>query len=267
MRRRVGRRAHCHFARTIGEIPRLAAWSAEDLRARVTWRKVEHLLKARAKGRGVLVLSAHTGNFELIATTANAFEHCRASLIGRSLHTAAADSILKRSREIHGVDTISPHGAYREVLRHLREERCIGVVLDQRAKRKDAVWVNFFGHPASTMPTLALLAERTGAPVVPIFAVRTGTNQHEIIVYPEVPHVDTGVHERNLVVNTQRYTLVIEAIVRSFPDQWLWSHERWRSSRWPADLNPVVPEIEEELLKPVTPLVLEGHTVDATPTA
>jgi KDO2-lipid IV(A) lauroyltransferase len=247
--RRIGRESLCNFLRTIVEVTRLHRWSAEEIARHVTWVYPERLAAAQARGRGVLVLSAHLGNFELIGISGNALRHATASLIGRDLHTSVADGILKRSRNAHGVLTISPHGAYREVIRHLRQKRDIGVVLDQRAKRGDAVWVRFFGQPAATMPTLALLAERTGAPVVPIFACRKGPNRHEILVYPEIPFVDTGNHDDNLLVNTQRYTWAIERLVRLFPEQWLWAHERWRSSRWPRDLNPEVPEIEDDLLQ------------------
>ena len=126
---------------------------------------------------------------------------------------------------------MSPKGVARSVLTMLKNRGTIGIVLDQRIPRGHAVMVNFFGRPAPTMPFLAVLAERTGAPVVPVFSIRVGINRHRIITLPEVPFVETGDRQQNIKVNTQRYTTIIEQMVRRFPEQWLWAHRRWVSRR------------------------------------
>jgi KDO2-lipid IV(A) lauroyltransferase len=105
----------------------------------------------------------------------------------------------------------------------------VGILLDQNAARSEGVFVPFFGRLASTSRSVALLALRTGAPVVPIFARREPGGRHRIIVRPPIDVPETSDREVAVAALTGRCTAVIEAAIREAPEQWLWLHNRWRT--------------------------------------
>jgi KDO2-lipid IV(A) lauroyltransferase len=106
----------------------------------------------------------------------------------------------------------------------------IGILLDQNAARREGVFVPFFGRAASTSRSIALLALRTRTPIVPIFIRREGPGRHRVVVEPRVPMPDSANDLEAAVVElTARCTAVIERVVRQTPEQWLWSHDRWRT--------------------------------------
>jgi KDO2-lipid IV(A) lauroyltransferase len=105
----------------------------------------------------------------------------------------------------------------------------IGILMDQNAARREGVFVDFFGRPASTSRSIAVLALRTGTPVVPIFARRDPDGYHTVVVHAALPSPETNGSEAAVVELTARCTAAIERAIREAPEQWLWSHDRWRT--------------------------------------
>jgi KDO2-lipid IV(A) lauroyltransferase len=112
----------------------------------------------------------------------------------------------------------------------------VGILMDQNAARREGVFVNFFGHPASTSRSIALLAVRTGAPIVPAFARRAGGTAHTVVIRPALPFPASNDPEAAIVELTARCTAQIESAIREAPEQWLWSHDRWKTR--PAEEGP-----------------------------
>ena len=135
-----------------------------------------------------------------------------------------------------GAALIDKRGALRPVLETLRRGGgMVGILLDQNAARREGVFVPFFGRAASTSRSVALLAVRTGAPVVPIFIRREAPGRHRVLVEPALPPPTANDPEQAIVELTARCTQTIEAAIRSTPEQWLWSHDRWRTRPPAAD--------------------------------
>jgi len=120
------------------------------------------------------------------------------------------------------------------MLRALKDNGTVGLLIDQNWNRREGVFVEFFGRPACTTDGLALLALHTGAPVIPAFMVRKPNGHYRLVIGEEVPLVDTGDRKTDAIVNTQNFTRVIEALVRQYPDQWLWVHRRWQTQPQPG---------------------------------
>ncbi len=118
--------------------------------------------------------------------------------------------------------------AVRGSLRALRSNELLGILLDQNAG-EDGVFVDFFGHLASTAPGAAAFALKTGAAVLPTFGRRDSDNRHTVEVGEPVPLVNTGQRDRDILENTARYTKIIEDRVRANPEQWFWLHKRWKA--------------------------------------
>jgi KDO2-lipid IV(A) lauroyltransferase len=140
------------------------------------------------------------------------------------------EGLLSRLRSRWGNRVVRKGGALREVLKLLKKGETVGFLLDQNVAFDQGVFVNFFGRPACTHKTLALIALKTGASVLPAFIFREDEeNRHRIVVEPPVPLEVTGDVEKDLVVNTQKFTSLIESYIRKHPDQWLWVHRRWKT--------------------------------------
>jgi KDO2-lipid IV(A) lauroyltransferase len=113
----------------------------------------------------------------------------------------------------------------------LRENNSIGILSDQNVSAREGVFVDFFGRPACTGAGLAVLALRSGAPVLPMFMARQKSGKYKFILKPLVEISQTGDYERDLLENTQRFTRVVEDVVREYPDQWFWIHQRWKTKK------------------------------------
>lgn len=230
-RRRLARRAAQHLGMTLLELPRLLTAPLEETLARIRLEGVEHLHAAmQAHGR-VLLLTAHLGNWEILCA-AHRLTDYGLSVVVRPLDAPWLDAVAARLRRRTGVDLIDKRGALRPVLEALRRGRMVGILMDQNAARREGVFVNFFGHPASTSRSIALLAVRTGAPIVPAFARRAG-GAHTVIIRPALPFPVSNDPETAIVELTARCTAQIESAIREAPEQWLWSHDRWKTR--PAD--------------------------------
>jgi KDO2-lipid IV(A) lauroyltransferase len=212
---------------TLAELPRLLT-DIDSTLGRIRIDGLDHLDRVMATHGRALALTAHLGNWEVLSA-AHRMTPYGLSVVVRALDARWLDGLAARLRRRTGVELIDKRGALRPVLEGLRRGRMIGILMDQNAARREGVFVDFFGHPASTNRSIALLALRTGAPIVPIFARREPDGSHRVIVRPalEPPAANDG--ETALVELTARCTAEIERAIREAPDQWLWSHDRWRT--------------------------------------
>jgi KDO2-lipid IV(A) lauroyltransferase len=174
------------------------------------------------------MLTAHLGNWEYLTAAHRLIGHPLAVVV-RPLDSPVLDEVAAALRRKTGAELIDKRGALRPVLEALRRGRMVGILLDQNATRREGVFVPFFGHAASTSRSVALLALRTGTPIVPIFIQREGVGRHRVIVEPPLPLPPSNDLEGAIVELTALCTQAIEAAVRRTPEQWLWSHDRWRT--------------------------------------
>lgn len=222
--RRLGRRSFQNVGMNLVEGCCYFLRPTDVMLSRVRMEGREHLQAAAAHGRGVLVLTAHFGNWELLAG-AHGLSGLPLSIVTRPLDHPLFEDFAARFRRRSGADLIVKKQAVREVLTALRCHRMVGILLDQNATRAEGVFVPFFGSPASTSKGLALLALRTGAPVVPIFLRREPDGRHCMDVSPALPPPEDG----EVATYTATFNRVIEAAIRRAPEQWFWMHDRWRT--------------------------------------
>lgn len=221
------RQSFQHLGMTLVEVLTFLFRSPPAL-PQVSVEGMDHLERAVGRGRGVLLLAAHLGNWELLAA-AHGLSGYPLSVIARPLDSALLDRIVTRFRERSGTEVIAKRRALPEVLDALRRQRMVAILLDQNATRREGVFVPFFGRPASTSKSLALLALRTGVPVVPVFIHREPDGSHRVIVEPEIQPSRTGALEEDVAALTAAFTRCVERAVRRWPEQWFWMHDRWRT--------------------------------------
>jgi KDO2-lipid IV(A) lauroyltransferase len=207
---------------------------------------VDRLLNARARGKGVLVLSAHFGPWELLPLIA-AVHYEPIHVVARPLDNPRLDALLTAWRERGGNRVINKRDAVQAILQVLRHGGTVGILIDQHISEREGAVVPFFGRPASTATAPALIALRSGAAVLPVGITREpDRGRYRIRVGEEVPIRRSGDLRADLVVNTARFNQAIEAMIRERPDQWFWVHRRWKTKQ------PLDPRLQDA--KPALPL-------------
>ena len=224
---------------SLAEFLEVASLSGEEIRRRIEVEGEENLRAARALRRGVFLLSAHLGGWELGAIRAGMLGEPIAPVV-RPLDKPLLERELSRRRTRFGNRPISKRDAARDVLRALRRRETVAILIDQNVLPKEAVFVPFFGRLAATTPALARFQIATGAPVVPVFTWPRGGGRYRLIfespIYAEEFQADP---DRDAAVRraTARYMAVTEAAIRKEPSAWLWAHDRWRT-RPPEPVGP-----------------------------
>ena len=191
----------------------------------------ERVRLAYAKGKGVLFFTGHFGFWELQAI-AHGAKLRPIGVLARALDNAPLNGLLERMRTGTGNSVIYRQGAVRRVLRLLGNGEGVAMLIDQHMHSPDAIWVNFFRRPAATTSTLAALALRTGAAVIPVFALPLPGGRYRFI-YESPVEPPQGDGPEAIREFTQRCTDVLEMHVRQHPELWLWMHRRWRDAPIP----------------------------------
>jgi tetraacyldisaccharide 4'-kinase len=230
-RRAIVRGAFAHFGRLLFEVLKFSTLSPEAMLARVEFEGEDRVRNAYAHGRGVLFVTGHFGFWELQAMV-HALRLPPMAVVARALDNRPLNDLLERIRTRTGNSVIYRKGTLRRMLRLLQAGQGVGVLIDQHIQSRDAISVEFFTRPAATTSVVASLALRTGARVVPLFALPLGGGRYRMIYeHPvEPPEEDTPDRVREF---TQRCTDVLEMYVRRHPELWLWMHRRWRENGEP----------------------------------
>ena len=225
-RRAIARQAFGHFGRLLMALLKFATLPPDQLLARVEIDGEERARSAYARGKGVIFVTGHFGFWELQALV-HALRVEPVSVIGRALDNPLLNRLLEDIRQRTGNTVIYRKGTLRRVMRTLQAGHGVAVLIDQHIMSRDAIYVDFFERPAATTSAIAALAIRTGASVVPVFALPLPSGRYRLIYEHAVePPSDPG--DAAIREFTQRCTDVLEMYVRRDPQLWLWMHRRWR---------------------------------------
>jgi KDO2-lipid IV(A) lauroyltransferase len=230
-RRRILRRSFLNLGRMAAELAHLPRLSPKRLREMVRFEDEEWWREAVTweRSTGVLVLSGHFGNWELLVFAQGMRGH-PVHMVHRALANPLIDRWLNELRARAGTRMIRKSAGAGGVLQALHERALLVLPIDQNSTRGLGVFVDFFGVPASTNAGMARIALRMDAPIVPVFIVRDGRGaRHRVQVLPILQVERTGDPDEDVRRNTERFTAVFEEMVRRHPDHWLWMHKRWKT--------------------------------------
>jgi KDO2-lipid IV(A) lauroyltransferase len=234
-REAICRQVFNHFARVVLEIPYLWMLNPANVDEFATFSGLEHFEAARKKGKGILVFTAHFGNWEIMAL-AFSLRYYTINFVVRPLDNPDLDKLIDKVRCRTGNRTIPKKGSVRQLLRLIRQKEIVALLIDQNVDWYDGVFVPFFREIACTNKAAAILALRTGIPVVPILNARQPDGRYHVFVLPEVPLINTGDLIRDTEENIANFNRIIEQVVRRNPEQWFWMHQRWKTrpyQPWP----------------------------------
>lgn len=228
-RRQILRAVFTSLGRQLAEFCRFPSYTSENARAVAMYDSFENYAKARQRGKGVLLMTAHLGGWEI-----GSFFH---SVMGnpirevvRELDNPYLNRMVERYRTLYG-NTTFPKGDFaRGLLSAMRAGETVGVLMDTNMTPPQGVFVEYFGLPACTASGVARVALRTDAAVVPAFTVwDPQIGKYHVRFEPAVDLVRTGDDDADAVANTAIFTKLIERYAREYPEQWLWVHRRWKT--------------------------------------
>jgi KDO2-lipid IV(A) lauroyltransferase len=209
------------------EFLRIPKMGVETFKKKVKIEGMEEVQKILKNGKGILLLLSHLGNWELMGLMSKVLGDPIAVIARPLKKNKWVNDMVAEVRKEAGLEVIPPKKASQKVLRALSKNRLVGILIDQRAKKSEGVWVDFFGKKAPSTPALAVLAMRTGVPVLPVFMIRNGYRKHRLLIQEPLQLVNTGNIKKDVETNTQLMNYALESIVRQYPDQWFWVHRRW----------------------------------------
>jgi KDO2-lipid IV(A) lauroyltransferase len=217
------------LGRLLGEFSQFPHATPESLRRIIEFEGLENLDAALARGRGVIVFTAHLGAWELLSFALSAFGYPMSFLV-RRIDNSHVERLVEKTRTRFGNRSIDKRSAARPMMRVLRQGGIVGILIDLNTQQHEGVFVDFFGIPASTTTSLAKLALRTEAAVIPFCMPWVEPRQRFLMrIDPPLAITRTGHEDEDVRRLTSLFTSVIESYVRLYPDQWLWIHKRWNS--------------------------------------
>ena len=216
-----------NIAVTFMEIIQMASLSCEEIMGKIKIDGDGHIRRALALDRGLIFVSAHLGNWEAGLQFMSCFCQVPITGVAKKIRFRPLHRWMIRQRIRFGVKIIDKKGALPKMRQSLRRREVIALLIDQ-GKRSESVDVNFFGKKVTVPPAAALLALRCKSPVLPGYCVRDKNGQLTIHIGSPLNLKRTGDLKKDLIVNTQMMTEMVESAVRAHPEQWLWMHKRWK---------------------------------------
>ncbi len=227
---------YSHLAKSVCENIFMRFLTLKQIKRKAVVIGHEKVLKAAEKNKGVLILTAHMGNWELapIASILNfkEFQH-RLHFIRRTLGNKTIERIAFRRYYKAGLEVIPKKNALMTACDVLDKNDAVVFLLDQHAdvKNKDGLAVEFFSEKAGTYQSLAMMARYTEAPVIPACSYRREDGKHVLQFFDPIPWIDNEDSKQELYLNTLNYNKALEKMILTHPEQWLWLHRRWKLSQ------------------------------------
>ncbi|HEY4365180.1 MAG TPA: lysophospholipid acyltransferase family protein [Bryobacteraceae bacterium] len=222
-RQRIADGVFQSLARSLDRFWKFPTRTPENIGDWIRYEGLENFTTAMARGRGVLVATAHLGNWEVSAFS-HAWMTAPMNVVVRPLDNVRLDRIVERRRALSGNKLIGKKEAARTILTALKGGEAVGILVDQNVMPSEGVFIDFFGQKACAGTAFVKFAHHSKAPVVPGFALWEATESRYVLrFYPEIEM--TG----DVQADTQRVHSFLESLIRQYPDQWLWIHRRWKT--------------------------------------
>lgn len=229
---RICQNSFKNIGKDMMEVSHFPQYEDSYLKTLVRLEGTDYLDQALRQGKGVVAISAHLGNFTLMAIRL-AKEGYPLSIVTKYSKNPKIVKFLTSYADTVGIESIpdKPRVAcVAQSLKALKENRILMVHIDLNAPTTEA-WVDFFGYLVPTYKGPVVFSSRTGAPIVPIFSIRNADQRHQVIIHPPLDLNVTEDKQQDINTNTARITKIVEAMIQEYPEQWWWIHPRFRRAR------------------------------------
>jgi KDO2-lipid IV(A) lauroyltransferase len=226
-KKRITQSSFSHFGEVLFDLIKFSSLSEQKKQNLLSIEGEEHVHTSLTKEKGVLIVTAHYGNWELGSIMLSKLG--KFDVIARALDIKRLEDELLALRESFGARVIYKQQAMRQTLRSLKENRIVAILIDQNVLHDQAIFVDFFGKLAATTPALATFHLRTGAPIIPAFCLPRASRGYHIQLFEPLEYTPSGDLSADVQHITQECTKIIEDQIRAEPEFWLWFHDRWRT--------------------------------------
>lgn len=217
------------LGRQLGLFSQFSTASRDSLLSLTEWEGLENLEAAKANGNPVILFTGHVGAWELSSFGLSLKNHPLSFLV-RRVDNPKVEQLVDRTRTRFGNQSVDKRGAARSMLKILQAGGTLGLLVDLNTLDEEAIFVDFFGVPASTTFMIAKLALRTNATVLPIFVPWDHTRgKFKVHILPPLTINRTGDPQEDVRALTADLTKSVEDYIRRYPEQWLWIHRRWKT--------------------------------------
>ena len=228
-RTEILRKVYRNLGWQLAEFCQMRHYTPANTQSFLRYEGLEHFLAAKARGRGVLIVTGHLGAWELSSFYHSLMGHPM-SMVIRRLDNPRVDAFVNRIRALHGNQVLHKDDFARGLLASMRQGRAVGILMDTNMTPPQGVFVPYFGVLACTASGLVRVAAKTRAAVLPGFLLWHEEERRYVLTFGEELAMErTGDDERDAIANTALCTATIEQYVRAYPDQWLWVHRRWKT--------------------------------------
>ena len=221
---RTARKMFRHFGLITADFLRTPLRSNEELLGSTEIEGFEHFQTAESAGKGIIACTAHLGNWERFGHWLEATGR-HISVVARDANQGVIQDRVSKIRDLTGITVLSRGDSARPILVRLKRKEIIGILADQNAEE---AFVPFFGKPCGTVLGPAVLHQRTGAVLLPSYCVRLGVGKYRVICREPID-LENLINEPDEIMRL--LNLSLESVIREYPEQWLWMHDRWKSAR------------------------------------
>ncbi|MGA1823568.1 MAG: lysophospholipid acyltransferase family protein [bacterium] len=225
-RRSVARDNFRNFGMLVLEFFQISRLSKDTMQSILQFEGEEYIQSALSKGKGVILLSAHTGNWEL-AGAGMSLVGLPINVVVKGIRNPYINDIITIQRENAGTKIINRRNGIKGIVKALRNNEIVCFLVDQAALKRNGMRLNFFNHPAWTNIGVIVLALKYNPTIIPTFALRDGT-RHRLVFQKPFELIRTDNFKADIRENALRMNKVVEGIIREYPSQWFWMHNRWK---------------------------------------
>lgn len=202
--------------------------SREALLKKVSFKNEEILQQALKEKRKIILITAHYGNWELLPLSIAA-KFGPLTGVGRKLDSPAMDRILNQNRQQFDIEMLDKKGAMKSMIQVLKNDRMLGLLVDQNTSENEGILVDFFGKPVRHTPSAAILARRFDALIIPAFITTEDHQKYQITFYAPIVTEKTEDKDKDIFASVQKQARITEEVIRKKPDGWFWLHQRWKN--------------------------------------
>ncbi len=227
---RVGKYAYFNLLKNISGFIDREDEPKEKILEKVTFVNEQAFEQAIKDNRKIIMITAHYGNWELIATAITLKFNIKMSAVGREMDSKPIQTILKKSREKFDIELINKRGALKGLIRALNNNRVLGLLVDQNiSEKKGGIEISFFNHRATQTPSPAILARKFNALIIPAFITTNDYENYTITFDKIIEPIITKDATKDITIMTQLQADAIQRAIENKHDEWFWMHKRWKS--------------------------------------
>lgn len=223
----IAKRSYHNLALTFLEIAAMPHWSTSAILSKISFENIELISEVYARGQGLILLSGHFGNWELLAFTAGILSKIPMTIVVKKQRDPYIANMLEQLRTREGNTVVDADSAAKEIVRDVIRKRPVAFLVDQAGDPNKDIFIEFMGRPAVTHEAPAQLALRFNVPIIIGFAVRNDDGTYQVRL-EEIPFDDISNTQEGRFELTQRHVAALERTIHRHPELWAWQHKRWK---------------------------------------